>query len=86
MSTSSNTPWSEIDQGLRRLVASARAARGMSWEQVAKAVGERGWEISAGNLMTRHSRMAFRADEMMLLLDVLGVRELPIQVPQLIQS
>lgn len=82
MNTQDNGPWKEIDQGLRRLVASARASRGMSWEQVAKALAERGWEISPGNLMTRHSRMAFRADEMLLLLDVLGVANLPVRLPQ----
>jgi hypothetical protein len=38
----------------------------------------RGWVITPGNLMTRHSRMAFRADELVLLLDVLGVKEISI--------
>lgn len=77
-------PWEAIDRSLRRLIATARASKGMSWEEVAKAVSAQGWEISAGNLMTRHSRMAFRADELMVLLWVLGVKEIPVQVPRVI--
>lgn len=79
---SSNSPWNEIDKSLRRLIASARASKGMSWEDVAKAVSELGWDISAGNLMTRNSRMAFRADELIVLLSVLGVNEIAVHVPR----
>ena len=66
-------------EALRRTISSARAAAGMSWEQVAKELGGRGWEITSGNLMTRHSRMAFRIDEYLLILDVLGVREIQVK-------
>ena len=81
MNTSSKDPWNDLDQSLRRVIATARAARAMSWEDVASAVNARGWEITAGNLMTRHSRMAFRADEYMLILDVLGVKDLAVRAP-----
>jgi hypothetical protein len=76
--TPNQGPWKDLDKALRRTVASARAARGWNWEQVSVELGQRGWTITAGNLMTRHSRMAFRADEIVLLLDVLGVKELQI--------
>lgn len=58
---------------LRQVIYNARKASGLSWEQVAKQLRGRGWDISSGNLMTRHSRMAFRIDEYLLILDVLGV-------------
>lgn len=73
------TPWNTIDQSLRRMLNTARAAKGLSWEDVASMLRGRGWDISAGNLMTRHSRMAFRADEIVLLLDVLGVENVCVQ-------
>lgn len=75
----SATPWDTVDQTLRRQVSTARAARGMSWDDVAAALAQRGWDITPGNLMTRHSRMSFRADELIVLLDVLGVAELTIR-------
>jgi hypothetical protein len=66
-------------EALRRTISTARAAAGMSWGQVAKELGARGWKISSANLMTRHSRMAFRIDEYLLILDVLGVREVRVK-------
>lgn len=72
-------PWSTIDQSLRRLLNTARASKGMSWDDVAAALEARGWKISAGNLMTRHSRMAFRADELIVLLDVLDVENISVK-------
>lgn len=71
--------WDRIDDGLRRTLSAARAARGWSWDDVAREVAKRGWTITPGNLMTRHSRMSFRADELILLLDVMGVRSLPVR-------
>lgn len=71
--SSTSEPWGTIDEHLRRTLSSARAARGLSWEDLARELGKRGWVITPGNLMTRHSRCAFRADEYVLLMDVLGV-------------
>jgi hypothetical protein len=70
--------WGGIDQSLRRTIATARAAKGWTWDDVALALAERGWEVTPGNLMTKFSRMAFRADELVLVLTVLGVTALPI--------
>ena len=69
-------PWKVLDDHLRRTVSSARAAKGYSWEEVSRRLSERGWEITPGNLMTRHSRGAFRADEMLLLMAVLDIPSL----------
>ena len=66
-------PWASLDDYLRRTISAARAAKGYSWEEVARQVQARGWKITPGNLMTRHSRGAFRADELLLLMDVLGM-------------
>lgn len=65
--------WSPIDAHIRRTISSARAAKGYSWEEVSRQLARRGWIITPGNLMTRYSRCAFRADEYILLMDVLGV-------------
>jgi hypothetical protein len=65
--------WAPIQQHLRLALASARAAKGWKWTDVARELGKRGWRVSAGNLMTRHSRMSFRADELLMLMDVLGM-------------
>ena len=69
-------PWKVLDDHLRRTVSSARAAKGYSWEEVSRRLSEHGWEITPGNLMTRHSRGAFRADEMLLLMAVLDIPSL----------
>lgn len=66
-------------EALRRTISKARAAAGMSWGQVSKELEGRGWKITSANLMTRHSRMAFRIDEYLLILDVLGVREVRVK-------
>lgn len=76
--------WGPIDEALRRSLSAARATKGWSWDDVAREVQARGWDITPGNLMTRQSRMSFRGDELVLLLDVLGVRE--ISVPALLQQ
>lgn len=73
-------PWSSIDESLRRLINSARAAKGWTWEDVAQAVQAKGWDITAGNLMTRHSRMSFRADEWLVLLAALQVKDVPVHL------
>lgn len=66
-------PWKPLDDYLRRTLSAARAAKGYSWEEVSRRLAEKGWEITPGNLMTRHSRGAFRADELLLLMEVLGI-------------
>ena len=71
-------PWKPLDEHLRRTLSSARAAKGYSWEDVSQALGARGWNITPSNLMTRHSRGAFRADEWLLIMDVLEVRSIEI--------
>lgn len=78
-SPATTLPWPSIEQMLRRRVASARAAKGWTWEQLSKELALRGWVITASNLMTRHSRMAFRADELVLILTTLGVKELSLE-------
>ena len=65
--------WAPIQQHLRLALSSARAAKGWKWTDVASELEKRGWSVSAGNLMTRHSRMSFRADELLMLMDVLGM-------------
>ncbi len=75
---SGQQPWPVVDEALRRALAVAKARKGWKWDDVAEALELRGWTITPGNLMTRHSRMAFRADELILLLDVLGVDSLSI--------
>jgi hypothetical protein len=65
-----------LAEHVRRTLSSARAAKGWSWDAVASALSARGWNITPGNLMTRHSRGAFRADELLLLMEVLGVAEI----------
>lgn len=67
------------DSALRQTIADARTAAHMSWEQVSKELASRGWNITSGNLMTRHSRMAFRVSEYLLILDVLGVKEIRVK-------
>lgn len=67
------------DSALRQTIADARTAAHMSWEQVSKELAGRGWNITSGNLMTRHSRMAFRVSEYLLILDVLGVKEIRVK-------
>ena len=74
-------PWKVLDDHLRRTLSSARAAKDYSWEDVSQALAARGWNITPGNLMTRHSRGAFRADEWLLIMDVLEVRS--IEVPSI---
>jgi hypothetical protein len=82
MSHSSSPPdWKRLDDHLRRTLSSARAAKGYSWENVSQALAARGWNITPANLMTRHSRGAFRANEWLLIMDVLEVRS--IEVPSI---
>lgn len=76
-STGTIDVWTPLDSHLRRLISSARAAKGYSWAEVSRQLGLRGWAITPGNLMTRHSRGAFRADEFLLLMEVLGVSSVP---------
>ena len=71
-------PWKQLDNHLRRTLSSARAAKGYSWEDVSLALAARGWNITAINLMTRYSRVSFRANEWFLIMDVLEVRSIEI--------
>lgn len=71
-------PWEKLDNQIRRMISSARAAKGYTWEDLAKELQIKGWDITAGNLMTRHSRCAFRADEVMLIMNVLGVQKVDV--------
>jgi len=75
-------PWASLDDYLRRTISAAKAVKGYSWEEVARQVQARGWKITPGNLMTRHSRGAFRADELLLLMDVLGMGALTLPTSQ----
>lgn len=72
-------PWTEMDKALRKTLTTARAAAGMTWDEVSAALRDKGWDITPGNLMTRQSRMSFRADEYLLLLHVLGVENLSVK-------
>lgn len=56
---------------LKRALAAARAAKGMSWSQVADALAGRGLSVSPGNLMTKFSRWSFTAGELVALRGVL---------------
>jgi hypothetical protein len=59
---------------LKRKVAAAKAARGYSWQDIARIMNRCGMPISANHLAAKMSRGSFKATELVLLLRALGIR------------
>lgn len=64
---------SHLSVQLHSTLNHARTKKGWSWSTLSKALHGKGWKITPGNLATRHSRMAFRADELLVLMQVLDI-------------
>lgn len=58
---------------MQRKIAAAKAARGLTWGQIAAALNQCGLRVTATNLMSKQSRCSFRAKELIILLRVLGI-------------
>ena len=71
-------PSKAIAAWLKRKINVAKAKAGLSWPRISEALAEQGTVISAGSLMSKHSRGSFTAGELLALLQVLGVRTLNI--------
>jgi hypothetical protein len=65
---------------LKRRINVARAERGLSWAQIAEQLSTRQKPVTAGSLMSKHSRGSFTALELVALLRVLGVES--VDVPE----
>lgn len=61
---------------MQRKIAAAKAARGLTWGQIAAALYECGVRLTATNLMSKQSRCSFRAKELIILLRVLEIQSL----------
>lgn len=64
--------YEKTQRDLRRQIDSARSESGLSWKDVSDRLKSFGLDISAGHLSTKHSRMTWRATEVIMVLRVLG--------------
>jgi len=63
-----------IRDTVKRRLAAAKAAKGYTWDDIAKAMTDCGMPMSSGNLMTKNSRGMLKATEWVLIMRVLGLR------------
>ena len=66
----------EKAQWLKRRVAAWKAGAGLNWREIAELMSTGDMQITAGSLMSKHSRASFTAIELIALLQVLGIASL----------
>ena len=71
-----SVPRTDAAEWLKRRINAAKAERGMSWAQIAEKVSGRDRKVSAGSLMSKHSRASFTALELIEILQALDVQAL----------
>jgi hypothetical protein len=63
-----------LQEALRRKLASAKAAQGYTWKDIAQIMTSCGVPVRANNLMAKMSRGGLKATEMVLIMRLLGNR------------
>lgn len=63
-----------IQELVRRKIAAAKAARDLSWEELAQLMTRHGMPTNANRLTAKNSRGSFKASEFIVLLRLLGAR------------
>lgn len=66
----------ETAQWLKRRVAVVKAERGLNWREIAELMSSADMHITAGSLMSKHSRGTFTAIELIALMQALGITSL----------
>lgn len=75
------TPVPITSEWLKRRLAAWKAEKGLNWQQIAERMSTFGSHVTAGSLMSKHSRGSFTALEFIGLLQVLGVESFDVPEP-----